>query len=34
MRRCRMVAAVLTWSIVVVKYGARGEPVFGVRRWQ
>jgi hypothetical protein len=29
--RCRLLAAVLSWSIVVVKYGSRSQAVYGVR---
>lgn len=32
MIRCRSLAAVLGWSVVVVKYGSRSEPVYGVRQ--
>lgn len=31
MSHCRTLAAVLAWSIVVVKYGSRSQPVYGVR---
>jgi hypothetical protein len=32
--RCRTLAAVLAWSIEVVKYGSRSEPIYGVRGWR
>lgn len=33
MTRCRTLAQVLAWSIVVVKYGSRSQPIYGVRSW-
>ncbi len=32
MSRCRLLASVLHLSIVVVKYGSRSQPIYGVRR--
>jgi hypothetical protein len=33
MNRCRMLSAMICWSIVVVKYDGRSRPVYGWRRW-
>jgi len=31
MTRCRTLAALLAWSIIVVKHGSRSQPIYGVR---
>lgn len=33
MIRCRTLAAMLVWSIVVVKYDGKSQPVYGFRWW-
>lgn len=33
MNRCRTLAAVLWWSVVLVKHGSRSQPIYGVRDW-